>query len=245
MGRDKEESLKSFFSTLPEISGDGILQSARNEILKRLKAAPKKNIPIRPFLPPLKEASLGKEGLVNKFSEMFTAETGIVYRTKNNDQALEKLTEIAKQEGLKSVMVSTDNVVTSLDLPAWGNKTGVKVMSPKDFKGRDDFKDAVFDRVEAGITGVDFAVAESGTLGLIHDKDQARLISLAPILHIAIVPVERIFPVYEPVIERVFKKEKFPSQFVFITGPSMTGDIQGHLFKGMHGPRRVIVILVG
>ena len=221
------------------------MQSARNEIIERLKAAPKKKIPIRPFLPLLKEVSLGKEELVNKFAEMLTAETGIVYRAKNNDQALEKLTEIVKQEGLKSVMVSTDNVVTSFDLPAWGNKIGVKVMSPKDFKGRDDFKDAVFDRVEAGITGVDFAVAESGTLGLNHDKDQARLISLAPILHIAIVPVERVFPVYEPVIERVFKKEKFPSQFVFITGPSMTGDIQGHLFKGMHGPRRVIVILVG
>ena len=221
------------------------MQSARNDIIERLKAAPKKKIPIRPFLPLLKEVSLGKEELVNKFAEMFTAESGIVYRAKNNDQALEKLTEIAKQEGLKSVMVSTDNVVASFDLPAWGNKIDVKVMSPKDFEGRDDFKDAVFDRVEAGITGVDFAVAESGTLGLNHDKDQARLISLAPILHIAIVPVERVFPVYEPVIERVFKKEKFPSQFVFITGPSMTGDIQGHLFKGMHGPRRVIVILVG
>jgi len=211
----------------------------------RLKAAPKTKIPIRPFLPPLKEVSLGKEELINRFSEMFTAETGIVYRVKSNEQALEKLTEIAKQEGLKGVMVSTDKVLTCLDLPAWGNKMGVKVMSPKDFKGRDDFRDAVFDGVEAGITGVDFAVAESGTLGLIHDKDQARLISLAPILHIAIVPVERVFPVYEEVIEKVFKKEKFPSQFVFITGPSMTGDIQGHIFKGMHGPRRVIVILVG
>lgn len=222
------------------------MQSARNEIIGRLKAAPKMKIPIRPFIPLLKEVSLGKDELVNQFAEMFTAETGIVYRAKNNDQALETLTEIVKQEGLKSVMVSTDNVVTSFDLPAWGNKIDVKVMSPKDFKGRDDFKDAVFDSVEAGITGVDFAVAESGTLGLIHDKDQARLISLAPILHIAIVPVERIFPVYEPVVERVlFKKEKFPSQFVFITGPSITGDIQGHLFKGMHGPRRVIVILVG
>jgi len=222
-----------------------MVQSARDEILGRLKAAPKTKISDRPFIPPLKEVSLGKKELVDRFAEMFTAETGIVYRAKNNDQALERLTEIAKQEGLKSVMVSTDPVATSLDLPAWGNKTGVKVMTPRDFTGRDDFKDAVFDQVEAGITGVDFAVAESGTLGLIHDKDQARLISLAPILHIAIVPVERVFPVYEPVIERVFKKEKFPSQFVFITGPSMTGDIQGHLFKGMHGPRRVIVILVG
>jgi len=221
------------------------LQSARNEILERLRAAPKTKIPVRPFMPPLKEVSLDKEELVNQFTEMLTAETGIVYRVKNNDQALEKLTEIAKQEGLKGVMVSTDDVATSLDLPAWGSKTGVKVMSAKDFNGRDEFRDAVFDRVEAGITGIDFAVAESGTLGLIHDKDQARLVSLAPILHIAIVPVERVFPVYETVIESVFNQEKLPSQFVFITGPSMTGDIEGHLFKGMHGPRKVIVILIG
>ena len=211
----------------------------------RLKAAPKTKIPARPFMPPPQEVSLGKEELINRFAEMLRAETGLVYRAKNKTQTLEKLTEIARQEGLKSVMVSTDDVVTALDLPAWGNRSGVKVMSAKDFKGRDDFKDAVFDRVDAGITGADFAVAESGTLGLIHDKDQARLISLAPILHIAVVPVERVFPVYEAVMESVFKKGKSPSQFVFITGPSMTGDIQGHLFKGMHGPRRVIVILVG
>jgi L-lactate dehydrogenase complex protein LldG len=234
MGKDQEDSLKG-----------SILQNARNEILGRLKAAPITKTPARPFIPLLEEVSLGKDELVNRFVEMFTAETGIVYRASSNDQALETLTEIAKREGLKSVMVSTDTVVTALDLPGWGKKVGVKVMSPIDFKGRDDFKDAVFDGVEAGITGVDFAVAESGTLGLIHDKDQARLISLAPILHIAIVPVERIFPVYESAIEKVFKKEKLPSQFVFITGPSMTGDIQGHLFKGMHGPRRVIAILVG
>jgi L-lactate dehydrogenase complex protein LldG len=231
---------------MPEIAEERMSRSVRNEILERLKAAPKTKIPVRPFLPPQKEISLSKEELVNRFAEMFAAETGIVYRAKNNRQALEKLTEIVKQEGLKSVMVSTDGVVTPLDLPSWGEQIGLKVMSPKDFIGRDDFKDAVFDGVEAGITGVDFAIAESGTLGLIHDKDQARLISLAPILHIAIVPVERLFPVYESVIERVFsKKEKLPSQFVFITGPSMTGDIQGRLFKGMHGPRRVIVLLVG
>jgi L-lactate dehydrogenase complex protein LldG len=223
-----------------------MIQSGRDEILGRLRAAPKTEPLGRPLLPALDEASLGQEELVKRFAERFTEETGIVYRVKDNDQALEKLTGIARQEGLKSVMASTDDVVASLDLPAWGSGIGVNVMSAGDFKGREDFKDAVFDGVEAGITGADFAIAESGTLGLIHDEDQARLISLAPILHIAIVPVERVLPVYESAMERAFSgKERRPSQFVFITGPSMTGDIQGHLFKGMHGPRKVIVILVG
>ncbi len=221
------------------------LQSARDEILGRLKAARKTKPRDMPDVQQSRDPVQGKEEMIRAFTGMLRLETGIVHRVENSSRAKEKLTEIAKEEGLKRVMVSTDDVVAPLDLPAWGNSIGVQVMRSGDFAGRDDYKDAVFDIADAGITGADFAVAESGTLGLILDRDQPRLISLAPILHIAIVPVDRIFSVYEQVMERVFKKDTYPGQFVFITGPSMTGDIQGHLFKGIHGPRKVIVILVG
>jgi L-lactate dehydrogenase complex protein LldG len=221
-------------------------QSARDEILRKLKAAPKKGIRSRPVLPPLRELSQTKEELIEKFTKNLVEETGVVHRVPDNRAALDKLTEIIQAEGLKKVMVSTDDAVAPLDLPAWGKRNNVQVMTPKDFPDRNSFRDAVFNEAEAGITGADFAVAESGTLALIHNKDQARLVSLAPILHMAIVPLERMVPVYERVTEKVFaNKEHLPSQFIFITGPSMTGDIQGALFKGMHGPRRLIVILVG
>jgi len=221
-------------------------QSARDEILEKLRAAPKKAIHPRPQVPPLSELSMTKEELIERFTKNLVDETGVVYRVPDMQAASDKLMEIAKAEGLKKVMVSTDDVVAPLDLPAWGKKNNIQVMTPRDFADRYAFRDAVFEEAEAGITGADFAVAESGTLGLIHSKDQARLVSLAPILHIAIVPLERMVPVYERVLEKVFaKKEELPSQFIFITGPSMTGDIQGALFKGMHGPRRIIAILVG
>ena len=221
-------------------------QSARDEILRQLKAAPKKPISPRPDRPVLKELSLDPYELIETFSKNFVAETGILHRVKDRREVLEKLSRIAEEEGLKKVMTTTDPLVASLDLAAWGQDNHVQVMTPKDFTGRDSFRDAVFLEVDGGITGTDFAVAESGTLGLIHNKDQARLISLAPILHIAIVPVERVVAVYEQVTEKIFgKKGNPPSQFCFITGPSMTGDIQGVLFKGMHGPRKLIAILVG
>jgi L-lactate dehydrogenase complex protein LldG len=58
--------------------------------------------------------------------------------------------------------------------------------------------------------------------------------------------VDRFVPIYENAIEKVFEnKDAVPSQFTFITGPSMTADIQATPFKGMHGPRRLIVILIG
>jgi L-lactate dehydrogenase complex protein LldG len=220
--------------------------NARDEILARLKRAPQKEVAPRPSLPPYKTLSMTREELILEFTRILVEETGVVHRVKDDQASLEKLTKIAGEEGLKKVMASTDDVISRLDLPSWGRKNNIQVITPRDFPDRYPYRDAVFDEAQAGITGADFAIAESGTLGLIHNKDQARLVSLAPILHIAIVPVDRIFPVYEQAIEKVFgKKGQYPSQFVFITGPSMTGDIQGVLFKGMHGPRKVIVILVG
>jgi len=221
-------------------------QSARDEILSKLKAAPRKPIPSRPERPILRELSLTPEELIETFSKTLSQEAGIVHRVKDRREALEKLSQIAKAEGLKKVMANTDDVIASLNLSAWGRENDVRVMTPRDFDSRDSFKDAVFSEVDAGITGADFAVAESGTLGLIHNKDQARLTSLAPILHVAIMPVERMVAIYDQVIEKIFRgKKNLPSQFCFITGPSMTGDIRGVPFKGMHGPRKVIVILVG
>lgn len=221
-------------------------QSARQEILKKLKEAPPEPIAPRPVLPPLAELSMTQEELVKRFTERLVEETGVVYRVKNHKEALAKLSEIAEVEKLKKVITSTDEIIRQLNLSSWAANMGIKLMTPLDFPERDSFKDAVFLEADAGITGADFAVAESGTLGIIHRKDQARLISLAPILHIAIVPIERLVPTYEFAISQVFSgKNNLPSQFVFITGPSMTGDIQGTLFKGMHGPRQLMVILVG
>jgi L-lactate dehydrogenase complex protein LldG len=221
-------------------------QSARDEILARLKAAPKAEVPTRPSVPSYKTLSLDREQLIAEFTARLEEEAVVVHRVKDLQGALDKLTGIAVEEGLKKVMTSTDDVISRLDLGSWGRKNGVQVMTPRDFPDRYAYRDAVFDQAEAGITGADFALAESATIGLIINKDQARLVSLAPILHIAIVPVDRIVPVYEQAIEKVFgKKGEYPSQFVFISGPSMTGDIEGVLFKGMHGPRKVIIILVG
>ncbi|MBN1381451.1 MAG: lactate utilization protein [Deltaproteobacteria bacterium] len=221
-------------------------QSAREEILAKLKAAPKAKPAGRPSMPPLTELSWDPDQLIANFMANLTAQTGVVHRVKDEIDAKAKLAEIAAEEGLTTVIVSTDAVVAPLNLTEWGKEKGIKVLTAKDYTDRDAYKDAVFMEAQAGITGVDYAIAESGTIGLIHDKDQPRLVSVAPITHIAILPVERLRPTYERVTDIVFAdKSNLPSQFTFTTGPSMTGDIQGGQFKGMHGPRKLIIILMG
>jgi L-lactate dehydrogenase complex protein LldG len=222
-----------------------MMENTRDEILSRLRTARSVEVPQRIELPPPYEAALTREERIEKFAVKLGEQTGLFYRTPDNAGILEILGEIVSQENLKNVMASEDALISSLDLNSWGREHGVAVSLPHDFKDRETFKDAIFNHADAGITVADFAVAESGTLAIVHDKTNARLLSLAPILHIAVVKAENVVPVYESVIEAAFSNGQGPSQICFITGPSMTGDIQGQMFKGMHGPRKLIVIMVG
>lgn len=220
-------------------------KTGKEEILERLKAAPRRKLPPRPAAPPLKELSLNREEKIAKLVETLTMAGCAVHRVRDSGEALEKLTEIARGEALTRVLVSEDDVVAPLDLPGWGRKNDIEVFTAKDCRDREAFKGVAFEEAQAGITGVDFAVAESGTLCLIHDERQPRLVSLAPIRHIAVVPEDRVCPVYETVTEKVYGADKqAPNHVTFISGPSMTGDIQAKLFTGMHGPKTVTVILV-
>lgn len=196
-------------------------------------------------MPVLKELSLTREELVAKFIEEVTAQTGVVYHVQDKTGALAILAEIVQAEGYRTVMASNDDVIANLELPSWGRNNGVNVLTSREFNDRDQFIQAVFDEAQAGITGADFAVAESGTIGLVHDKDRPRLISLAPIHHIAILPLKRLVPVYENVTEILFgQRDAAPGHVTLITGPSMTADIQATPFKGMHGPRKLTIILI-
>jgi len=184
--------------------------------------------------------------MIRAFTDNLTAQTAVVHHVADFAAAAEKLAEVVAAENIKSVVVSSDAVIRKLDLPEWGRKHNLTVLQAEDCTGREHFKNMVFAEADAAITGADFAIAESGTLCLIHDKDQPRLISLAPIMHIALVPLERLFPVYESAIDRIFgDPHNVPSHVTFITGPSMTADIQGVPFKGMHGPKKLTVILIG
>jgi len=221
-------------------------KTVKDEILDKLRVAQQREPPPRPIIPPLNELALNEEERVEKLVETLTLIGCDVHRVLDSEEALEKLTAIARAEGLTRILASEDDVVLPMDLPGWGKKNNVEVLTAKDCRDREDFKRIAFEEVEAGVTGVDFAVAESGTLCLVHDEKQPRLVSLAPIRHIAVVPVDRIRPVYESVTDELFASgAKAPSHLTFISGPSMTGDIQATLFRGMHGPKTVTVILVG
>jgi L-lactate dehydrogenase complex protein LldG len=217
------------------------MQLARDNILMGLKSAQKEPVMPRPVIPPLTEMSLDKEVLIERFSTELAAQTGVMHRASDIEDLRRILSEISKTEVIKSVIASNDDTVKSLGVLEWGASNGIEVVSTETLLDREALKEKAFS-VDAGLTGAAFAVAESGTIGIAVNRDMPRLASIAPPIHIAIIPLNRLYPTYEMAIENI---KTMPSQLVLITGPSSTADIQATPFKGMHGPEKLFVILIG
>lgn len=219
---------------------------AREWILFRLKAAPGRGqvLAQRPPLPPLSALGSDRDRLLETFRQKLESVKGEFYQVEDRKALYAKLEELFKANGVRRAVAAADSVLAPLELARWGAAIGMEIRMSADFVDPAAFKEAVFREADAGLTGADFLMASTGTLVLAHDRGQARLISLAPILHIAVAPADRIVADYEPVVASLYESGgPTPSQTTFITGPSSTADIQATPFTGMHGPRRLIVIV--
>jgi L-lactate utilization protein LutC len=98
---------------------------------------------------------------------------------------------------------------------------------------------------DLGITSVDWAVAETGTLALYSHPGQGRVVSLLPPNFLAILEPSQIIPDLFDLFDRLEEhKHDLPSNVVLVTGPSKTGDIELKLTTGVHGPGNVHVLVV-
>jgi L-lactate dehydrogenase complex protein LldG len=102
--------------------------------------------------------------------------------------------------------------------------------------------DASYD-VDAGVTDVFRAVAETGTLAVRGSRTHGRAVSLVPMLHVAVVERWQIVPDLLDLMTRLTTDGTGPGT-VLITGPSKTADIEMNLVVGVHGPGAVHILLV-
>jgi L-lactate dehydrogenase complex protein LldG len=105
-----------------------------------------------------------------------------------------------------------------------------------------DNDDMLFD-CEVGITDVDAAIAESGSI-VVSTSGRIRNAWITPPVHIAIVRASQIIPDLVDLFESRPDALDAASTTI-ITGPSKTADIEGVLVTGVHGPAVVEIVLVG
>jgi L-lactate dehydrogenase complex protein LldG len=104
---------------------------------------------------------------------------------------------------------------------------------------------ALFD-CDVGVTGAQWAVAETGTLVLESDQERHRLSSLVPPAHIAIIEADQIRQTLGEVLQAINDKgpDGLSRTITFVTGPSRTSDIELTLAIGVHGPAEIYVIII-
>ena len=97
---------------------------------------------------------------------------------------------------------------------------------------------------DLGISSADYALAETGSLVMLSSAEEARLISLLPPAHLAIIPRSRLLANLDELLKTIPKPAEQTSSMVLITGGSRTADIEQILIRGVHGPGEVYAVVV-
>ena len=156
----------------------------------------------------------------------------------------------------RAVIWSTDDLA-ALDLPGLLTAHGYEFSMATDHgdagvgaSGLDETR--VERRIHAaaadlGITSCAWAAADTGTIALYATPSTGRLPSLLPTAHVALVRSSRLVRTITDglalLAEYAASQGGFPSAVNLISGPSRTGDIEGDLAVGVHGPMRAGVII--
>ncbi len=198
--------------------------------------------------------------LIDQMAESATAAGWQVHRVANPEDAAELIADICQRHDARSVLRSAHDVLTDIPLDVVIRDTGasIGVTESTDSTGstgpvsttgkseREKAKKTVFS-ADVGITGVDYALAETGTVVLHPRKGLSRLVSLAPPTHIAVLRPGEVLESLDELfaMERDdFLSGKLSGSVNLISGPSKTGDIEGTIVTGIHGPLEVHLVIL-
>lgn len=154
----------------------------------------------------------------------------------------DRLSSLQREYRWQNVIVGTHPLFTEIGLEESLSDCTVTTYQ----QAYESLKDTLFDTADAGVTTVQAAIADTGTLVVMPNEQEPRMLSLAPPVHIAI--LEPDCPIYANfdslVAEAPWDTATMPSNILLISGPSKTADIQQTLAYGAHGPRELVVLML-
>jgi L-lactate dehydrogenase complex protein LldG len=201
-------------------------RSARDDILARIRSAlrdvPAAEEPVAPaYRPPA--APLGD--VVDRFVERVSDYRATV-REASDVAAV--AARVCGEHGARRIAVPPA-------LPVDWRPTGLDLVEDHGLSARD------LDALDATLTGCAIAIAETGTIVLdAGPRSGRRALTLVPDLHLCVVQRAQVLATVPDAI-RALNGARGP--FTLVSGPSATSDIELDRVEGVHGPRRLEVLL--
>ena len=164
------------------------------------------------------------------------------------EEAAEYVVSVTRNIEARSVVRSGHDVLDRLGIDDALSVAGVEVtLSAAAHDGdRQALRDGAA-RADVGITGVDYAIAETGSCVIVPRPGVSRAVSLLPPVHVAVVEAGRVLPSLDELFtlrRSDFLNGTMGSYMNIITGPSRSADIEYTIVKGVHGPGEVHLVLL-
>jgi L-lactate dehydrogenase complex protein LldG len=190
----------------------------------------------RPWLPDGGDSPAASLALVRDNLEKLRA---VVFQVPDLAAAADCLSAQARQRDWRRVAWHAHPLVEPLLAGIPCSTHRVDAASPFD-------KDAL-EACDAGVTACECLVAQTGSILVSSETCGGRALSILPHAHVVVATLDQIVPTLEDALAGTHHQPagNQPSMLSFITGPSRTGDIERILVLGAHGPKELIVILVG
>ena len=215
--------------------------SSRESILGRIRTALAGDSPLD--RPPAPEVWARQNPTTDEMSERFVREieavAGEVHRCRSMDEARKELLELLSQ--------LDQATVGAVDRPLTRELTSQLAPDRIDW-GAPDRPAQEMAQWSASVVAADCLLADTGTCMVACATAYERLMCYLPPVSIVVATAERLFEHLPAAWDQIAPRAADPAvrgEFVFITGPSRTADIEKILILGVHGPKRLIVLLVG
>jgi L-lactate dehydrogenase complex protein LldG len=166
--------------------------------------------------------------VIDDFLEAVSAYGGVARRVPTSGAARSTVAAILGELGARTVCFwEGDALVAALDPATLGEPSAPAL-------------------ADAGITGAERAIAATGTLVLSYGAGRGREIGLLPDIHIAVLAADRIVADLPTALALAYAGGGAPpAALTLVTGPSASSDIEKIRVTGVHGPRKVAVVVVG
>jgi L-lactate dehydrogenase complex protein LldG len=214
--------------------------SGRDELLARVRAA-LADVPEheQPEDVPIERAysrslGLGPDEVVARLIDRLEDYGADVRRCAQGEQA-RTIAEALAAHGARRVGIPDD-------LPTALRPAGVELVADRGLPARGA---EGLEGLDGVVTACTIAIAETGTICLAGGiGDGRRALTLVPDLHVCVVPDDRIVSSVPEGMAALADAARAGRPITLASGPSATSDIEMDRVAGVHGPRRLVVVLV-
>ena len=214
--------------------------TARDNILQRIRTELADAATVeRPPVPQVWPATNPpREELTKRFADELLAVQGELIRCGSMEEARTKLAELIRR--------SQWNTIGAVDRPLC-REIAADLPPETVAWQRSDWPPAEIAELSAGLVSAEWLLADTGSCGVVCDTPEQRLMCYLPPACVVVARTDQLhehMPAAWPEIAAATAEPDRRGEFVLITGPSRTADIEKILILGVHGPKRVVVVLI-